>query len=112
MARREHRPGSVLFPFVIGVFAGLALTTGWTHGPVPLAIGAIVGGAGLAVTDAVARARQQPNEIPALWSRIVMSAALAAVFGWLLGLTGAGPVIVGLIFGLIAGVLGVRPQKV
>jgi hypothetical protein len=41
-----------------------------------------------------------------------MSVALAAIAGWLVGLTGAGPVVVGLVFGAIAGLLGVRPQKV
>jgi hypothetical protein len=41
-----------------------------------------------------------------------MSTALAAILGWLVGLTGAGPVVVGFAFGLLAGALGLRPQKV
>jgi hypothetical protein len=64
------------------------------------------------VSEAVARARQRPDEIPALWQRIATSAALAAPAGWLAGRAGAGPVGVGTGTGAVAGVLGVRPQKV
>jgi hypothetical protein len=42
-----------------------------------------------------------------------MSAALAAIAGWLLGkFTGAGPVVVGLVLGALTGALALRPQKV
>lgn len=78
-----------------------------------MATGAAVGGVALAGTDALARSRQQPGQIPALWSRIAMSVAIAAILGWALGaLTGAGPVVVGVVLGLLAGALGLRPQKV
>jgi hypothetical protein len=78
-----------------------------------MVVGAVLGGLALAVASAVAQARQRPGQIPALWSRIVMSVALIAPLGWALGrLTGAGPVVVGLVAGAIAGVLGLRPQKV
>jgi hypothetical protein len=110
MPPHERKPGSVLLPAVIGVLAGLSLTARW--GPPALGIGAVVGGVVVAATDAVARARQRPAEIPALWSRIVMSGALAAIGGWLVGLANPGPLVVGIVFGLLAGVLGVRPQKV
>jgi hypothetical protein len=61
----------------------------------------------------VARARQRPGEIPALWARIVLSAALAAPLGSAAGrFTGAGPLAVGIAAGVVAGVLGIRPQKV
>ena len=36
-------------------------------------------------SEAVARARQRPGEIPALWQRIATSAALAAPLGWAAG---------------------------
>lgn len=88
----------------------MSLSTAW--GPGAMVVGGLGGAVVLAVTHFVARAMQRPDEIPALWSRIVMSVALAASFGALLGLTGAGPLLVGLVFGTIAGVLGVRPQKV
>jgi len=64
------------------------------------------------VVDAVARARQRPGEIPALWSRMAASAAIAAPLGWAVGRTGAGPVAVAGLAGTAAGTLGLRPQKV
>ena len=61
----------------------------------------------------MARARQRPGEIPALWSRILASGALAAPLGWAADrLTGAGPVPVATAAGAAAGALGLRPQKV
>jgi hypothetical protein len=108
---REKKPGSVGFSAVVGALAGLSLTS--RFGVAVMAVAATLGALTLAGTDAVARARQKPGEIPALWSRIVMSAALAAIAGWLLGkLTGAGPVVVGLVLGAFTGALALRPQKV
>jgi hypothetical protein len=107
---RDRKPGSVGTSAVIGVLAGLALLSGW--GVAAMAAGAVLGGLALATTDALARARQQPGQIPALWSRIAMSAALAAILGWVVGLTAAGPIVVGVLVGLLAGALGLRPQKV
>ncbi len=92
-------------------FAGASLTAGL--GTAAIVVGAVLGGLTLAVIEAVARARQRPGEVPALWSRIAWSVALIAPLGWALGkLTGAGPIVVGLVVGALAGVLGVRPQKV
>ena len=45
----------------------------------------LAGAAGLGVVEAVARALQRPDEIPALWARIAMSGALAASAGWAAG---------------------------
>ncbi|MEV4350155.1 hypothetical protein AB0J83_37335, partial [Actinoplanes sp. NPDC049596] len=64
-------------------------------------------------TEAVSRARQRPGEVPAWWSRVVMSGALAAQAGWVGGrLIKAGPLAVGVAAGSVAGALGLRPQKV
>jgi hypothetical protein len=105
MTETERRPqGSPVFAALIGALAGWLWTSRW-YGAVAGAI--VVGGA-----DVVARARQRPGEIPALWSRIVASAALAAPLGWLLGLVIHGPWLVGLLCGALAGALGLRPQKV
>jgi len=95
----------------IGGLAGASLTAhrGWRAA----AAGALAGAAGLGAAEAVARARQRPGEIPALWSRIVMSGALAAPLGWVADrVTGAGPVPVATAAGAAAGALGLRPQKV
>jgi hypothetical protein len=96
---------------VIGAVAGLSLTA--SFGMPAIAWGAVAGAVIVAASEAVARARQRPGQIPALWSRIVMSAALTAPLGWAFGkVTGAGAVVVGLVFGALAGLLGIRPQKV
>ena len=103
--------GSVAFAAATGALAGGALSghRGWRAG----AAGALVGAVGLGVSEAVARARQRPGEIPALWQRIAMTSALAAPLGWAAGrFARAGPVVVGTSAGTVAGAVGLRPQKV
>src|SRR5262249_15432521 len=72
---------------VIGATAGLALAghRGWKRA----LLGALGGAAGLGAVEAAARARQRPDEIPALWARIAMSGALAAPAGWVAALARA-----------------------
>jgi hypothetical protein len=106
-----QRVASLATTGAAGVLAGVSLTSRW--GATAMVVAGLVGGVTLAAIDTLARARQRRNEIPALWSRIAMSAAIAAPLGWLLGkLTGAGPIVVGLVAGAAAGLLGLRPQKV
>ena len=95
---------------VIGALAGAALTA--HRGRRAAAAGALAGAAGLAITDTVARARQRPGEIPALWSRIIASGAVVAPLGWAADRMGAGPVPIATAAGAAAGALGLRPQKV
>jgi hypothetical protein len=96
---------------LLGALAGAALAA--HRGPRAAAFGALAGAAGLAAVDTVARARQRPGEIPALWSRIIASGAMAAPLGWAADrVTGAGPVPVATAAGAAAGALGLRPQKV
>ncbi|MFC7273024.1 hypothetical protein ACFQS1_03430 [Paractinoplanes rhizophilus] len=105
------RASGIAFAAAVGALSGAALTG--RRGAGAATAGALAGAAALAATEAVARARQRPGEIPAWWSRVVMSGALAAQAGWLGGrLTKAGPVAVGLAAGSVAGALGLRPQKV
>jgi hypothetical protein len=107
----ESRQGSVVFAGLIGAVAGAALTAG--HGAVAIIVGAAAGFVILGLSDVVARATQRPGEIPALWSRIVMSAAIAAPLGWVLAkVTGASPLVVGIVAGTLSGLLGLRPHKV
>jgi hypothetical protein len=100
---------------LMGALAGAALAA--HRGPRTAALGAVAGAVGLATVDAVARARQRPGEIPALWSRIIASGAVAAPLGWAADRVtgagaGAGPVPVATAAGAAAGALGLRPQKV
>ena len=105
------RVGGLAFAGIVGALAGASIAgRRGTRGAVA---GALAGAAALAASEAVARARQRPGEIPAWWSRVVMSGALAAPAGWLGGrLSKARPVPVGLAAGSLAGALGLRPQKV
>ncbi len=53
----------------------------------------------------MARARQRPGEIPALWQRVAVSTALVAPVGWVAGrFTSAGPLAVGTSAGTLADV--------
>jgi hypothetical protein len=105
------RRGALAFAAAVGALAGAAVAG--RRGARAATAGGLAGAAVLAATEAVARARQRPGEIPAWWSRVVMSGALAAPAGWLAGrVTTAGPVRVGLVAGAVAGALGLRPQKV
>jgi hypothetical protein len=103
-------PPAVAFAAGIGAAAGATLAggRGWRR----VLTGAVLGGALLATTEAVARRRQRPGEIPPLAQRILVSGALAAPVGWAAGRLGAGPLPVGVAMGGVAGALGLRPPKV
>jgi hypothetical protein len=105
------RAGSAGAAGVLGALAGAALAA--QRGRRAVVLGALGGAAGLAAVDAVARARQRPGEIPALWSRIIASGAVAAPLGWAADrVFGVRPVPVATVAGAAAGALGLRPQKV
>ena len=102
---------SVGFAASIGGLAGASLAA--QRGFRSAAGAALVGAVGLGTSEAVARARQKEGQIPALWQRIAVSAALAAPLGWAAGkFTSAGPRAVGTGTGAVVGAMGLRPQKV
>jgi hypothetical protein len=102
---------SIGFAAAIGGLAGASLAA--HRGVRPAAGAALVGAVTLGTSEAVARARQKEGEIPALWQRITVSAALAAPLGWVaVKATGAGPRAVGAATGAVVGAMGLRPQKV
>jgi hypothetical protein len=109
-AEGPDRAQRVSVAAAIGGVAGAALAA-HRGGRAALA-GALAGAAGLGAAEAVARATQRPGEIPPLWSRILMSGALAAPLGWAADRAGVGPVPVATAAGSAAGALGLRPQKV
>jgi hypothetical protein len=99
------------FMGAVGALAGLSLTA--SARPRTRIMGTALGAAALVASETVARRRQRPDEIPALWHRIVTTGALAAPLGWLVGrFTSAGPVAVATGTGALAGLTGLRPQKV
>ena len=102
---------SAAFAAVIGGIAGASLAA--HRGVSTAARAALVGAISLGASEAVARARQREGEIPALWQRIAVSAALAAPLGWISEeVTSAGPRRVGAATGAVVGAMGLRPQKV
>jgi len=111
---RSHGPGlgqQVATAGVMGAVAGAALTG--HRGAKAGLLGALAGAVGLGAVEAVARVRQRPGQIPAVWARIAASGALAAPLGWAAGrITGAGPVVLGTAAGTAVGAMGLRPQKV
>src|SRR5690348_1755243 len=110
-ARNRNRWTGSATAAAIGAVAGASLAQ--HRGVRAAGVGALAGAAALAAVDAVARARQRPGEIPALWSRIATSGALVAPLGAAAGrLTGAGPLPIATATGALGGLLGVRPQKV
>ena len=113
MAQRRSTRDQVWPAVLIGGLAGAALAE--RAGPRARIGAAVAGGVALGVGEAIARARQGPAEIPALWQRIAMSTALSAQAGWVADKVSNGrlsPQAVGLASGAVAGALGVRPHKV
>jgi hypothetical protein len=110
VAEPSKRAQQIAVAGVIGAIAGL--TVAGHRGKGRALFCGLAGAVGLGAVEAVARARQRPDEIPALWARIAMSGALAAPAGWAAGLAGVGTVPVATAAGAAAGALGLRPQKV
>src|SRR5665809_146593 len=83
------------------------------RGPRASVVATLTGAVIMAGSESVARLRQQPNEIPALWHRILTSAALAAPIGWVAERLGRPhSSTAGLAAGSVVGAMGLRPQKV
>ncbi len=110
-AQRPVDPSGLVAAALIGAGAGAVLSA--DRRTAARAVATAAGAVTLAGADAVARARQRPGEIPALWHRILTSAALVAPVGLVLQRTaGLGPTGIGALTGALAGALGLRPQKV
>jgi hypothetical protein len=76
-------------------------------------LGAIIGAALYAPAEVATSIRRGPAEPKPLWFRILSSALLMALFGWLLGLIYGPdePLVTALISGALIGLLGLRPGK-
>ena len=105
------KASDLVFAALIGGFAGAALAA--RSNRIATALSTIGGATLLAGAKAVASAGRRGIEIQPLWYRILSTGALVAPLGWLAGkTTSAGPTQIGTATGLLAGLLGVRPQKV
>jgi uncharacterized membrane protein len=113
--RRRSRSGRLLDALIWGVVlgAGAGAVLGDAIDGIGAGAGALIGAVLYAPAEAISALRRRPAEPAPLAQRIVSSALLMAVFGWVLGLViGSGePLIVAMISGAVIGVLGLRPAK-
>src|SRR5436190_625030 len=113
--RRRSRSGRLLDALVWGVALGAAAgaVLGDAIDGVGAGTGALIGAALYAPAEAVTSIRRSVGEVKPLWIRILSSALLMALFGWLLGLIYGSdePLLTGIISGAVVGLLGLRPVK-
>src|SRR3954468_8887367 len=113
--RRRSRSGRLVDALIWG--AALGAASGAVLGDAVAGLGAgkgaVIGVVLLAPAEAVTSLRPRPAEPKPLWDRILNSALLMALFGWLLGLIyGSGePLLTAIISGAVVGLLGLRPAK-
>ena len=113
--RRRSRSGrlldSLIWATVLGAAAGAVL--GAAVDGVGAGVGALIGVLLYAPAEAFTTLSRGAAEVKPLWQRIVSSALLMALFGWLLGVIGLDdPLLVGIASGALLGLLGLRPLKV
>ena len=113
--RRRSRSGRVLDGVVWGIALGAAsgAVLGDAIDGVGAGLGALIGAALYAPAEVITSIRRGPAEPKPLWYRILSSALLMALFGWLLGLIYGPdePLLTAVISGAVIGLLGLRPGK-
>jgi len=112
--RRRSRSGRVLDAVIWGAALGAAsgavlgdAIDGFGGG-----LGALIGAALYAPAEVITSIRRGAAEVKPLWYRILSSALLMALFGWLLGLIYDEPFFIAIVSGALIGLLGLRPGKV
>jgi hypothetical protein len=111
--RRRSSSGRVLDGVGWGVALGAA--SGAVFGDaidgVGAGLGALIGAALYAPAEVLTSVRRGPAEPKPLWYRVISSALLMALFGWLVGLIYDEPLFVAVTSGALIGLLGLRPGK-
>ena len=114
--RRRSRSGRLLDALIWGTALGAAAgaVLGDAIDGVGAGPGAVIGAVLYAPAEAITSIRRGPAEPKPLWYRILSSALLMALFGWLLGLIYGPdePFLTAIISGAVIGLLGLRPAKV
>jgi hypothetical protein len=112
--RRRSRSGRLLDALIWGVVLGGAggAVLGAAIDGVGPGLGALIGALLYAPAEAVTSLRRRPAEPGPIWLRILASALLMALFGWLLGLVYDAPLFIAIVSGALLGLLGLRPLKV
>jgi hypothetical protein len=114
--RKRSRSGQVLDSLVWGTALGGAsgAVLGAGIDGVGAGLGALIGAALYAPAEVITTMSRGAAEIKPLWYRILSSALLMALFGWLLGLIFGPdePLLTAIVSGALLGLLGLRPLKV
>jgi len=113
--RRRSRSGRLLDALIWGASLGAASGAVLGHAieGVGGGAGALIGAALIAPAEVITSIRQGPGELKPLWQRVVSSALLMVLFGWVLGLIYGPdePLLTGILSGAFVGLLGLRPAK-
>jgi hypothetical protein len=111
----RSRSGRILDALIWGAALGAAAgaVLGDAIDGVGAGPGAVIGAVLYAPAEAITSIRRGPAEPKPLWYRILSSALLMALFGWLLGLIYGPdePLLTAIISGALVGLLGLRPAK-
>jgi hypothetical protein len=114
--RRRRSPSgrlgdAVVWGTALGAASGAVLGDGIDG--VGAGVGVVVGAAVYAPAEVITTMRRAAGEIKPLWQRILSSALLMALFGWLLGLIYGPdePLLTASISGAFLGLIGLRPLK-
>jgi hypothetical protein len=112
---RRSRSGRILDSVIWGVALGAAsgAVLGDAVDGLGAGAGALIGAALYAPAEVFTSLNRGPAEPKPLWFRILSSALLMALFGWLLGLVIGPdePLVIAIVSGALIGVLGLRPGK-
>jgi hypothetical protein len=111
--RKRSRSGRLLDAVIWGAVLGAAsgAVLGDAIDGIGAGLGALIGAALYAPAEAITSIRRGAAEVKPLWYRILSSALLMALFGWLLGLIYDEPLFIAIISGALLGLLGLRPGK-
>jgi hypothetical protein len=113
--RRRSRSGQVLDSLIWGLALGAASGAVLGDGidEIGAGAGALIGAALVAPAEVLTTVRKSPAEPKPLWQRILSTALLMGLFGWLLGLIYGSdePLLTGVICGGLVGLFGLRPAK-
>jgi hypothetical protein len=111
--RRRSRSGRLLDAVIWGAVLGAAsgAVLGDAIDGIGAGLGALIGAALYAPAEAITTFKRGPAAVKPLWYRILSSALMMAVFGWLLGLIYDEPLFIAIVSGALIGLLGLRPGK-
>jgi hypothetical protein len=112
--RRRSRSGRLLDALIWGAALGAAAgaVLGAAIDGVGAGLGALIGVLVYSPAEAFTTLSRGAAEVKPLWQRILGSALLMALFGWLLGLIGLDRSLpVAMVSGALLGLLGLRPLK-